>query len=283
MIVDCHCHAFTEQVVRNVVSRTALVAELKLDPYAGRRADARILSESAAVHGIDRCLLLPTAAAQGVREENDRSIAVASSYPRLRTVATLHPRMEGLAAEMERMLARGIAGFKFSSFSQRFDILSEEAERMFTVLENAAASGKALAVVLDTFNRADVHFGAKTEHITTPGKLHAVAARHPALSFLAAHMGGLAADFDLIRRDLKPAPNLCLDTSNAAHVLAEGQFVELLQRHGADHILFGTDWPWFDHGSEMARIDTLLDSAGFNQTQKEAVFGGNAARLFSLA
>ena len=282
MIVDCHCHAFTEQVVRNVVSRTALVAELKLDPEAGRRADARILSESAVAHGIDWCILFPTAPPQGVREENDRSIAAASSHPRLRTLATLHPRMDNLAAEMERMLALGIAGFKFSSFSQRFDILSDEAERMFAVLEDAAASGKAFAVVLDTFNRADVHFGAKAEHVTTPAKLNAVVARHPALSFLAAHMGGLAADFDLIRRDLTPAPNLCLDTSNAAHVLAENEFVELLQIHGAEHILFGTDWPWFDHGSEMALIDALLDSAGFSRAQKDAVFGDNAARLFSL-
>lgn len=283
MIVDCHCHVFTEQVVQNVVSRKALVEELRLDPAAARRADARSLSESAAANHIDYCILFPTAPPQGVRAENDRAVAAAASFPRLKTLATLHPRMDGLACEMERMLAEGIAGFKFCSFSQRFDIASEEAGRMLALLSDVAAvTGRAPVVVFDTFNRADVHFGATPSHITTPAKLNAVVRRYPAIRFLAAHMGGLAADFRRIRNDLQPAANLCLDTSNAAHVLSEGDFVELLQCHGAGHVLFGTDWPWFGHGPEMARIDALLDQAGFSRNQKEAVFGGNAEALFSL-
>jgi uncharacterized protein len=282
MIVDCHCHLFTKQVIRNVTSREALVGELQLGADVLDRSDPRTLEESAAGNGVECCLLLPTAAPERVRAENDRYLAAASSFPRLKALATLHPRMEDLAGEAGRVLDLGVPGFKFSSFSQRFDIRSEDVDRMLErVREVAASKGKSFTIVLDTFNRADVHFGAEGAHITTPARLASLVRRHPAIRFLAAHMGGLAADFTALRDGLPPAPNLFLDTSNAGHTLGAGEFVELLQRHGADHILFGTDWPWFDHASEIPLIDALLDRAGFDRGQKESVFRSNAEDLFS--
>jgi uncharacterized protein len=283
MIIDCHCHIFTQQVIQNVVSRTALVNELDLDAAAEHRSDAHFLSESAEKNNIEYCILFPTASPNNVQAENDRHISITSSFPRLRTLATLHPHMNDLAGEIERMFELGITGFKFCSFSQRFDILSEEVGKMLMVLENSGVMKKiAFTVVFDTFNRADVHFGAQVEHITTPAKLNTIVIRYPAIRFMAAHMGGLAADFNHIKYDLKPAPNLYLDTSNAAHVLYADQFMDLLQSHGANHVLFGTDWPWFDHASEILWIDSLLNKAGFNQIQKEAVFRKNAENIFSI-
>lgn len=281
MIVDCHCHIFTKQVIRNVTSRGALVGELELGADVEHRSDPRVLEDSARESGVGRCLLLPTAAPDRVREENDRHLAAAASFPLLQALATLHPRMDGPAAEAERMFGLGVPGFKFSSFSQRFDIASEAFDGLLeTIRRVAVAGGRSFAVVLDTFNRADVHFGANPEHLTTPARLDSLVRRHPDIRFLAAHMGGLGADFGGLRGDLRPAPNLFLDTSNAAHTLEEPQFIEILQAHGVDHVLFGTDWPWFDHASEITLIDAILDRAGFDNRQKEAVFRGNAENLF---
>jgi len=83
-----------------------------------------------------------------------------------------------------------------------------------------------------------------------------------------------------IGKNLEPETNLYLDTSNAAHTLSTDQFIELLQRHGSDHILFGTDWPWFDHASEIPLIESLLEKAGFDWHQRAAVFRTNAEKLF---
>ena len=281
MIIDCHCHIFTKQVIQHVTSKVALVKELELGVDVEYRSEARVLDESARKNHVDHCILLPTASPDKVRSENERYLSISDSFPRLRTLATLHPQMSHLADEAERMFDRGIPGFKFSSFSQRFDLASIDVEKMLVMIKNTATrKKKACTIVLDTFNRADIHFGAQGEHLTTPAKLNAVVSRHPDIRFLAAHMGGLAADFHHTRFDLKPASNLYLDTSNAAHTLSADQFVDLLQRHGADHILFGTDWPWFDHASEIPLIDSLLDQAGFGPDQKEAAFRKNAVILF---
>ncbi|MCX5834487.1 MAG: amidohydrolase family protein [Deltaproteobacteria bacterium] len=135
---------------------------------------------------------------------------------------------------------------------------------------------------LDTFTRADFHFGARPETITRPAKLSAVDRNHPGIQFVGVHMGGLAAPFEELRRDLKPEPNLSLDTSNAAHTLKDDEFIELLKIHGPAHILFGTDWPWFDHASEIPKLNGLLDRAGYGPADKENVFGLNVRKLLGL-
>ncbi len=284
MIIDAHCHIFTKLIVENVATNMALVESLKLNVvYARQRLDPMVLQQSAEANGVHLCLLLPTAAPDRVRAENDRHVKLSAKSPRLRTLATLHPMMQGLAQEISRIFDMGIRGFKFSSFSQRFDLASREVEAMFSLLGQLGSNrGFRPVVVLDTFTRADLHFGADPEHLTIPAKFMNVARRHPEVNFVGSHMGGLAADFDELRGQLIPAENLYLDTSNAAHTLKEAEFIELLESHGSDHILFGTDWPWFHHAPEIPKIRALLDKAGYQESEKEDVFGNNARKLFGL-
>jgi len=101
----------------------------------------------------------------------------------------------------------------------------------------------------------------------------------PGVTFVGAHMGGLTAPFEDIIRCLPAADNLFLDTSNAAHTLNEAEFIRLLQIHGPDRILFGTDWPWFDPVEEIPLIEGLLDRAGYTVNDKAKVLGGNIAEL----
>jgi hypothetical protein len=191
--------------------------------------------------------------------------------------------MRDLTHEITRMFDLGIIGFKFSSFSQRFDLSSREVEVMLTDLGRLARNRNIRPVVIfDTFALAHTFLDANPNHLTTPFKLSQLVSRHPAINFIGAHMGGLLADFDEIRRDLPPAPNLYLDTSNAAHTLKQEQFIELLRTHGSSHILFGTDWPWFVHNAESDKIRNLLTKAGFSQEEQEAVFGKNARRVFGF-
>ena len=95
-------------------------------------------------------------------------------------------------------------------------------------------------------------------------------------------MGGLDAPFKEICSHLRSSENFYLDTSNAAHTLTKNQFVQLLKHHGPEHIAFGTDWPWFGYQSEIDLIHGLLESAGFSEVHKEAVFRNNIAKLLGI-
>ena len=83
-------------------------------------------------------------------------------------------------------------------------------------------------------------------------------------------------------RHLAPRANLFFDTSNAAHTLSEKEFCRLLEWHGPEHILFGTDWPWFVPTSEVEHIDRLLGLANYSAQDKTKVFCTNLFNLLHL-
>jgi len=284
MFIDSHCHIFTNRIVENVKEKTGMLEKLRLNTRGAiRRLDPKALEESAETNDVDWCVLLPTATPDKIRSVNDRFIQLTVEFRRLRCLATLHPEMRGLSDEVLRIFDLGVDGFKFSSFSQSFDPSSPKVTAMLTEVERLGRDRDIRPIlVFDTFATADVHFGAQPDHLTTPSKLAKLAHRHQGINLVCAHMGGLLADFDEIRRALLPSPNLYLDTANAAHTLAEDQFVELLRIHGPSHILFGTDWPWFDHAGERSKIGSLLAKAGYDQSEQAAVFGENAKRLFGF-
>ncbi len=283
-MIDCHCHLFAPVVVSNCLSQPRMIEELKMDVVgAADRLEPEQLVRSAQGAGVERCVLLPTAAPEGVVRTNDRFLAHAEAFPSLVTMGTLHPAMDGLQREVERLLTAGFCGVKLSTFSQRFDPRSDETHRMMAMLaREGARQGRRPTVLLDTYVRADRYFGAEQDHLTTPGRLSALVQRNPGVDFIGAHMGGLYAGAEALFRDLEPAENLYLDTSNASRTLERSAFVRMLAHHRG-RILFGTDWPWFVHGDEIPLIRALMDEAGFDADEQERVFDGNARHLFELA
>lgn len=285
MYFDFHCHIFTDRIISNVSAKSEMVRELRLNVVeAASCFEARDLQEAAQKENVTRCLILPTATPKRVASENDRCYQISLEYDRIMSFSTLHPAMSGLKEEIIRSFERGIRGFKFSSFSQRFALISDEVSRMLESIESAGVVADLVPVVVfDTFCKADRGFGADPDHLTTPDRLSRIYPKFPGINFVGAHMGGLMADFDDLKKYLGPASNFYLDTSNAAHTLERTQFVELLKIHGSSNILFGTDWPWFTHREETPLIDSLLREAGFLEPDRAKVFRGNALRLLKMA
>lgn len=281
MYLDSHCHIFSERIIKNVGAKQAMVKALKLNVdeamLAFRPED---LDQSARNHDIQACIILPTALPEKVLVQNDHHYRISQEYERIIAFATLHPFMTRLEDEIQRSFNKGIKGFKFSSFSQRFDVRSVEVDFMLKTIQRIGEKNNIIPVVVfDTFCKADLGFGADSNHLTTPDRLAEIYKKHSGINFVGAHMGGLAADFSDLQKYLKPAPNLFLDTSNAAHTLETWQFVEILKIHGPSQILFGTDWPWFKHNEEIPLIKSLLLRAGYTGDDCDQVFIGNASNL----
>jgi hypothetical protein len=284
VIIDSHAHLFAPAVLRNVIGKPELAAELHLETAkAGERMGPAALCREAAAAGVEACLLLPTAKPDAVARANRDFHEIVGRHEGLLTLGTLHPHRAGARSELAWLRGVGIRGIKLCSFSQGFGLEEPRTRSLFRIIEKVNGEEEAgLFVVLDTFCKADRYFGASPRHLTTPERLGRLVQGHPGIDFVGAHMGGLAAPFDEIVRHLPPARNLYLDTSNAAHTLREDEFVHLLRLHGPERILFGTDWPWFGQREEMGLIDRLMDIAGFDPGGKAAVFGGNAERLLGI-
>ena len=177
----------------------------------------------------------------------------------------------------------GVRVIKLCSFSQGFALGQSGTHKMFQLIRTFNKnSEKPFSVVLDTLTLADQYFGTDPKYTTTPRDLWDLVSCFPEINFIGAHMGGLGASFEELNRDLKPLPNLYLDTSNASHTLSTDQFIRLLHTHGPRHILFGTDWPWFLHCNEVKRIEELMEKAGFSKQEKEAVFSSNLENMLGI-
>jgi predicted TIM-barrel fold metal-dependent hydrolase len=232
---------------------------------------------------VQLALMLPTADVDNLSKINRDFIDMASRSPELFTAGTLHPDFSDIEGELSFLSKAAVRVIKLCSFSQGFALNDSKSHRMFDLIQTFNSATKTpFSVVLDTLTFADRYFGSNPEHTTTPQGLTYLARCFPGINFIGAHMGGLGAPFEQLTRHLKVLPNLRLDTSNAAHTLNEEQFIQMLHRHGSGNILFGTDWPWFLHISEIRHIDQLMEKAGFSKQEKEAVFSRNLEKILGI-
>lgn len=284
ILIDSHVHLFSPRVIENVSKKTRMVKRLHLRVEGAReRIKVDTLRQKMHHAQINNCLLLPTSGKTNVARTNDRYWKMSRDTTGLITAGTLHPDYPGNAMEIERFKDRGIKGIKLCSFSQGFALDAPQTLALFDHLcrENQHRETP-FFIVLDTFYEAHRFFGSSPEYTTTPARIARLVKHYPGIPFIAAHMGGLTAPFKNLCNDLIPSPNLFLDTSNAAYTLTRQEFIRLLTIHGSGHIIFGTDWPWFDPVTEIALISGYLDEAGFSPKDKDAVFGENIARLLGI-
>jgi len=284
-IFDSHVHIFNPGIIENVVHRTDLIRELSLEvKNIESRLNPSSLIEQMREANVVGALMLPTSDVNKVAEVNRSFIKTASEFPGLYTAGTLHPDYANIESELSYLHRNAVHVIKLCSFSQKFSLIDPKTIKMFDRIQSFNETAKVpFSVVLDTLTLADQYFGTDPDHTTTPQVLMELVRFFPEIKFIGAHMGGLGAPFKVLSRCIEPAPNLYLDTSNAAHTLSKDQFLQMLRRHDAGHILFGTDWPWFIHKSEIGLIDGYMETAGFTMSEKQAVFSDNIMNIIGIS
>ncbi|WP_243228721.1 amidohydrolase family protein [Microbacterium sp. CIAB417] len=99
-----------------------------------------------------------------------------------------------------------------------------------------------------------------------------VAARHPDVRFLMAHLGGqVESAIDAVQ----PFPNVAVDTSGT--IIGAGDVAIAVERLGADRVAFGSDL----HHSGLAENVGKVLGAGLDAAALDRVLGGNARRWLS--
>lgn len=281
IVFDAHTHLFHPKVVENVRKKTKMVQQLGLKTAGVKKRTSRTcleneLTDSQVIGG----LVLPTASASKVQKANDNAIEQVKGSTKLLTAGTLHPCARNIPDILDKLKDQEIRAIKCCSFSQQFSLQDPETFKMLKCIqEKNIKTGAGFFIIFDTLMPADQYFGSKPEHNTTPELLGKLVKKFPSINFIGAHMGGLLAPFTDVKKHLKPSDNLFLDTSNGVHVLEETQYIELIQQHGPEHIIFGTDWPWFTHKEEIRLQNKLFDKAGFTKKQKASVFADNILKM----
>ena len=258
--IDFHTHAFPDGIA------AAAIASLEEEGGVTAVFDGTVagLIDTMDRAGVAVSVVQPVATKPSqVRRINDWAATISSE--RIVCFGAIHPDLDDPAAEIARMSALGLRGFKMHPEYQLF----EPDEPRLDTLWSAAAEHGLIAFF---------HAGADIAFPTVRGTPDAYARlvdRWPGLTVVLAHMGGYECWPGVVEH--LAGRNVWLDTSYTLGHLPDEEFVALVRAHGADRVLFGSDGPWTDPAVEIAHLRRL----GLAPAELDGILGANAARLLA--
>lgn len=259
-IIDVHAHIFPDDLALKAVPFMAEEAGIK-EALDGR---CQSLIGSMDESGIAESWLQPVATKPSqIPTINVFTESVRSE--RLVTFGAVHPGYEDLPGLIEDLASRGFHGVKVHP---EYHKTSPRDERYYPMYEALQDCGM---IVLF---HAGYDIGIPTIN-SFPADFALLRDRFPQLRMILAHMGGFRQWKD-VSADLA-GTDVFLDTSYSLGHMPDEEFVELVHKHGAERILFGTDSPWADQRQELDHMKSLP----LSPSELEMILGGNAERLLN--
>ncbi len=202
-----------------------------------------------------------------VSEGNEAMRAIAVEHPGLvRCYTTVNPNFTAHALkEIAAGAERGALGIKLAASRRASDALLDP------ICEEAARRGVPILQHIWQHRRGEV----PGQEISDALDLMALAARHPTVRFILAHIGG-GGDWAHSLRALPDAPNIWVDLSGSG--VDRGMLELAVASVGPGRILWGTDLT-MDTGLAKLRA---LTSMGLSEDDLASIRWKNAAKIFRL-
>jgi predicted TIM-barrel fold metal-dependent hydrolase len=281
VIVDFHTHVFPPEIAagrQRHLDEDATFRTLYENPQA-ILATAEDLSHSMDEAGIDVSVALGFAwrDARTCREHNDYLMEVAArSGGRIVAFPTLPlgAGVEAIEQEMRRCVAAGARGFgELRPGNLDFELDSAEGARLASVAEELGC-----AVLF--------HVSEPVGH-AYPGKegldmaeFYRFVTANPGVKTIGAHWGGglaFYASMPEVKRVFEA--NVSVDTAASSLLYDDGMYERGAGLVGAEHVLFGSDYPLLSQKRSRRRIE----ESGLEAGPKQLILGGNAAGLLGLS
>ena len=238
-IIDAHTHIFPMKIAAKAVASIGDFYDLAMHDGQGT---AEALLKSGREIGTERYLVCYTATKPAqVKSINDFIWEESALHPEFIPFATMHPDLEDLEQEMERILERGYYGIKLHPDFQEFNIDDDRAMEIYRMAEGR------LAILF--------HTGDPRYDYSAPRRMERVAERFPNLTCIAAHFGGYGCWPEAL--EVYEAPNIYMDTSSSLFSLDKEHAWQFLEKFGPERFFFGTDFPMWTHRDEFARFNAL--------------------------
>ncbi len=278
-IIDAHTHAFPEEMRARreaFFDRDEWFRDLYLNPKALLTGENELL-ESMDKAGVQHSIIagFPWADEGICREHNAWMAQVCASHPhRLSFLATVVPQSRSAASDAADAFAAGAIGVgELNSDAQRFDLLKPEA--MSELVEFCSESGKPI-MFHSSEPLGHLYLGKGS---ATPDKLAPWLRAYPDQPVILAHWGGGLPFYELMTEVRELTSKVVYDCAATTYLYDFQIFDTVIQIVGASRVLFGSDFPVLGQQRLVRRVrERIVDPETL-----EAVFSGNAARVFELA
>lgn len=239
-ITDAHAHIFPEKIAEKA---THSISEFYSDEPMEHMGNTEELLKSGRAAGVSRYVVFSTATtAKQVPKINEFIIGEAEKHSEFVPVGTMHADYEQYEEEIERIYAAGVRGIKLHPDFQKFNIDDERMFPIYRLLEE-----KGMFVI--------THSGDYRYGFSHPQRVANVAGRFKKLKISAAHCGGWS-QWDIAPKYLV-LPNVYVDTSSTFGFSGKETVENAIRCFGEDKVFFGTDFPMWDHKSELENMYSL--------------------------
>ena len=282
MIIDIHTHTFPDKIAAATLDKLKHLSHTI--PFTDGTAAG--LAASMARAGVDRSVVMPVATSpRQVPHVNDASARMneLGAQTGVLSFGCMHPDFDGWKEELARVRDLGLKGIKLHPQYQDTDF---DDPRYLRILDRCGELG------LVVLTHAGLDIGMPGKDNCAPEMVARVLEQVGPVKLVLAHMGGWR-QWDRVEA-LLPGTGVYLDTSfslgeitplDDGHyrpgdlpLLDEAAFLRMVRRFGPDRILFGTDSPWDDQGTALARLRALP----LEKSELDAILGGNARKLLEL-
>ncbi|MDR0914671.1 MAG: amidohydrolase [Oscillospiraceae bacterium] len=262
-IIDMHAHIYPDKIAEKASIGVGEFYNLPMRNQAGSVAN---LLSSAAQSPIEVTGFLVHSVAvtpKTVESINNFVSSECKAHPQFRGFGTIHAHTENFEQEIERIVQLGLRGIKIHPDTQQFDADCKEMFKIYEILQS-----KKLPIL--------VHCGDYRYDYSHPHRIKRIMQSFPNLRLIGAHFGGWSV-WDLALEYLEDE-NIYLDCSSSMKWLGKVRTRELIRRYGAGRILFGSDFPMWQHKKE---IECLL-SLKLTIDELEKIFYKNAKQILDF-
>ena len=263
-IIDVHTHVWPDKIAVRAADNIVNYYSLP------RQGDGSIEGIFRGASGFDNLRFVISSATlrpdiAHARVGNDFLIETAKSDARFIPLASFHPDIpfDEVVLELERCKAAGAKGIKIHSDFQRFYIDAPNAMEIYKECARLA-----LPILF--------HVGDKNTDFSTPKRVCNILEQLPELTIIAAHMCGYSV-WDEAEKYLIGAP-VYTDTSEALLGMDGKKLYELIDRHGVERVMFGSDYPLWNTDFAFSQIEAI----GLSEQEKSLVYSENAKKVFGL-
>lgn len=268
MIIDFHTHAFpdnlAERAIGGIVRSTRDVYEIERPVYCTGRTDD--LKRQMRKNGIDMSVVLPIATKVGQYHSiNDYAEKITGGE--LISFASLHPYDENVEDIVKDIAKRGFKGIKLHPEYQGFYV---DDDRAIKLVKTACENG------LYTLFHAGEDLGVPAPFHSSPDRFLKLFKQADESMIILAHMGGFR-QWDEVEEKLV-CTKAYFDTAVVSKFMNIDLYKRIIDKHGADRILFGSDDPWENP------LETLefLKISDVDKEQFELITYKNAKKLLNL-
>ena len=269
MIIDFHTHVFPDKIAKSTVDA------LKEKSNGTAYTDATLLGlvSSMETAGINISITSPVLTkstqfdrvTQNVLEINNK---LDYDGKKIISFAGMHPDCEDIEGKIKHLAELGFMGIKIHPDYQQTNFNDE---KYIKIIKCAKEHD------LIVLTHAGVDNGYKDYPIRcTPDMVLDVYSKVPYNKLVLAHYGAHKMWEEVY--DKLCGLDLYFDTAFSLHQIDEKLFKKILEKHGADKILFATDSPWSDQ-KEYVKI---IKSFNLGKETEDKVFYKNALKLLNL-